>query len=952
MVGAVAVAAVLFGFPVVFKCLKLVSVPESCTAWGVAWALFADAALALVSAAFGLAAANLASRLRAGGVVVHFLLFVWCALLLEITVIEHGSWDATGTLLDWSILKYTLVHMHDLSRVVGTEMSAGRVVLMAGAPMLAALPVIADLAAGRFFPRIQAVGARPAAWTCGVGVVFLGLGFLPGPDGLQPLRPSAPGSIMGGALADLIVGSDDGVEEGLVPEGAAAGAAEDRDWWQERMLERAGAVEWPEDRNEGKPLNVVFFIIESGRWNATTPYNPSIKSTPVLDKLAQNGAVVERAYTDVPHTSKAIVSPLCGYSPRYTFEIHEAQPQGLAMPCLPHYLRNLGYRTAFFQSATGTFENRPQLVDNLGFEDFFAYESLDYLEFDKANWLGVEDDVMLEPSLEWVDAHSDAPFFLTYLTITSHHEYDLPGSWKRKRLAPSGKGDTFDRYLNAIGYEDRFFGKVMKGLEERGVAKDTLVVVFGDHGQGFREHGRVFHNDVIYEEGLRVPLVFSNAGLFPARKTVPGLRRLVDVTPTVLSLIGAEYPDDWFEGMDIFSTRGHARAWSSCWYKDRCQAEIDGWTKVIHHFDRQADEVYDLEKDPEEKHDLMKLPGAAGARARATAAAAVGRMLAWREEIASRYREAWEDLGVRFVLDEEPVPDKVVRARFGNAVELLGYDISPETALPGSNVDLTVYFRCLGGLKPGWKILGHLETADKRVKNFDHHPGMGRLKLEDCVEDTFVADRQRLWVPPNFPEGELTFYWGVFRGKERQKITALSPDTVAVKDRLELLKLEVEGPHSPALEDLLDESVDMEAFPVDNKLDVELDDSIVIVGTTLSPSDKVGRGDTLIVTTVYEVKDKVEGAWRPFMHLHPSKGKLSHQDHSPVQGLLPVASWKPGTFIQDRHSIHVNPRWALGKAELWGGLYQGKERLPVTDPGDAEVDAKGRILLGTIEIAR
>ena len=85
------------------------------------------------------------------------------------------------------------------------------------------------------------------------------------------------------------------------------------------------------ERREGAPppQNVVVFIMESTRADAVTPYNPDLPSTPFLQEIAPASVLVERAYSLVPHTSKALVPILCGIEPRLSLEVVEAR-KGLA----------------------------------------------------------------------------------------------------------------------------------------------------------------------------------------------------------------------------------------------------------------------------------------------------------------------------------------------------------------------------------------------------------------------------------------------------------------------------------------------------------------------------------------------------------------------------------------------------------------------------------------------
>lgn len=947
--GALAVASVLFGTALALKLAKLSGLEAEITWWEGVKLCASDASLAVGTA---LAAGLLSLVLRRfawGGWLVHGLVLLWITPLQGLAVIEHGSWESTGTLIDWNILGYTLRHFSELSSVVGEEMSSERGWFFVWMFALGLVPLAVDLVF-QFAARIAAQMGRLSLAVLGALLAAaLVVGRLPVPDMLAPIAHNAPFTLALDAITSLVGLGEDAVEEGLVPENElsdTAGAMQ----WHEQVMASAASVRWK--RPGTKPLNVVFVIVESGRFDATTPYRPELKTTPTMARLAEHGMVVEKAYTDVPHTSKALVGFMCGYPPRYTFEIQEAQAHGLPMPCLAHYLRNLGYRTGFFQAASGTFESRRQMVDNLGFHDFFSRDSYSAIGFEKTNYLGIEDRVMLQPALDWVDDDPDTPFFLTFLTIISHHNYGLPSSWKRTRLAPKGLSGKYDRYLNTIAYIDAFAGEFLDGLAERGLLDNTLVVMFGDHGQAFEEHGRKHHNDVIYEEGLRVPLVFSNAMLFKEGRRVGGKRRLADVPPTVLSLIGAEYPAEAFEGENILDSEGHERVYSACWYKDRCAAEISGSVKVIDHFERRGMEAFDLEEDPGETNNLLKLPGKEGEQWREAALAARARIRARHVEIEGLYRDAAKEMSAPYLLEEEPVPDFPVKASFGEVVELLGYDLASHEAAPGSGLDITVYFKCLKPTEPGWKLLGHLQTVDRQIRKSDHDPAGSRLTLDQCQAGSFVADRVRLWIPPNFPLGKATYYWGVYKKKKRTPVKAISPGLKADKERLALLDVDVVGPHPPELEEFLDESVSDEPFPSAQRLDVHLGDNLVLEGVSFEPTSRVRRRNSLVVSTVWRVEGPLESDWRIFMHLYPKKGKMQRQDHSPVKGMLPVADWKPGTWVRDRHTIFISPRWPLGEAVLWGGLFRGDERLEVTDPGSAQVDKDGRIKLGTFQIAR
>jgi hypothetical protein len=85
-------------------------------------------------------------------------------------------------------------------------------------------------------------------------------------------------------------------------------------------------------------------LLESVRYDAVGVYRQgqdiAQSVTPFIDEFARHSQVVERAYTTIPHTSKALVGIYCGTFPRFEPEITEGLPGGLSIPCLPALLIN------------------------------------------------------------------------------------------------------------------------------------------------------------------------------------------------------------------------------------------------------------------------------------------------------------------------------------------------------------------------------------------------------------------------------------------------------------------------------------------------------------------------------------------------------------------------------------------------------------------------------------
>lgn len=488
---------------------------------------------------------------------------------------DHLFFLHTGTRLHLALLSYAIGNLRMLSAVLSTGVDA---VLWSRTLLMALCLVLATLWGRRQRRPLPVRRTAPAVVAAIAGALFA-VGVAPVPSHAAALERSAALEFFHRLGRGPSMSAED---LDIVP--------------PDELYQRPEILAAGED-----PPNIVLVVLESTRIDVVPPYAPPERwaESPALAEAAGRAVVFDSVYGSVTHTSKALIGLLCGMYPRLEMPIVETLEGNLPFACLPELLESAGFRTAFLQAASARFENRPGLIRNFGFGQGAFLETLERGgEFARTGYFGLDERAMIEPAVTWAAGGGEQPYLLTVLTVTPHHPYEVPGQ------RDDWQGETLEQYRAAVRYQDRFVGELLAQLEASGALADTVVIVIGDHGEAFGEHGSLQHDAVPYEEVVRVPLLIlgPEERVGPPRR-VGGLRHHLDLLPSVLALTDTRWRGR-LPGLDLFASKGHRRAVVSCWYTDYCLAMREGDRKVIFHFWRRPTQVFDLANDPAERQDL------------------------------------------------------------------------------------------------------------------------------------------------------------------------------------------------------------------------------------------------------------------------------------------------------------------------------------------------------------
>lgn len=292
--------------------------------------------------------------------------------------------------------------------------------------------------------------------------------------------------------------------------------------------------------------NVLLITIDTTRADRLGCYGHDFAVTPTLDALAAEGILFEEAFSAVPLTGPSHATILTGLNPPGHGVRANTQFRGnLAVPTLATILKGAGYRTGAVIAAMVL--NR-MFGMAVGFDDY-----LDRIEGQAQYQLAYAEIPAKEVTRRakgWLASATDSrPFFLWVHYFDPHAPYRPPGA------------DTFlppeFLYDQEIAYMDEAIKELLDVLP-LDTYENTIVVVAGDHGESFGQHGEKTHGMLTYDGALHVPLIIRPAqASFPAGR-VSEMVGLIDILPTILDMVGQPIPDSVHGASLVPLLRGEA----------------------------------------------------------------------------------------------------------------------------------------------------------------------------------------------------------------------------------------------------------------------------------------------------------------------------------------------------------------------------------------------------------
>ncbi len=351
--------------------------------------------------------------------------------------------------------------------------------------------------------------------------------------------------------------------------------------------------------------NVIFYFFES------TPHrylDIKIGGRHVMETwqgLMKHSFIAERHYANYPLSANALLNVLCSSYGIFSKSNVIQEHPSVKIRSLPEILHDRGYRTFLIHTGELGYAGQNRFLKHRKFDTILDLKDLEGLPpYNRRVGWGLDERVMIEPSVRYALKDPERPFFMVYMPVNPHHPYAIPGDEFdiTGPLAEGGeKKQSWYRYLNSLHFADRVLGDLMAELDKNGLLENTLVFVFGDHGEAFYQHRMNYnHPFFLYEENVHVPFIIYNKSIFQTPYRYNGISRHIDIAPTLLYILG--FPESRsMEGIPLTAGHREQMALLHTYWKDEFMGLRDGDWKYIVRMNDGFEELYDLSADPDER---------------------------------------------------------------------------------------------------------------------------------------------------------------------------------------------------------------------------------------------------------------------------------------------------------------------------------------------------------------
>ena len=398
---------------------------------------------------------------------------------------------------------------------------------------------------------------------------------------------------------------------------------------------------------------------------------PAFLETPNLDRMAVQGAHFRNAFVTTSLCSPSRATILTGQYMHHHRVVDNQRPVADGTRFFPEYLQEAGYTTGFVGKwHMGHDHDEPRKGFNhwVSFKGQGTYFDPELnLNGSRKSFKGYTTDILADQALEWLKTRTDEDPFLLYLSFKAvhypfqpaprHHgryedkaidypmtmantesNYQTQSNWIRERrygihgidhmeTGPLDKDpvpsfdDLYHRYCETVHGLDENIGRVLDYLDSSKLMENTIVVYLGDNGFALGEHGFYDKRDA-FEESIRIPMLAMAPGLIKPGSKIDAMMLNMDLAPTLLEAANINIQKSmqldgqsalpWLRGETI-PWRDHILyeyhwEWNFPATPTTLAIRGDRYKYIYYHGVWDRNGFYDLETDPNERVNLIKIP--------------------------------------------------------------------------------------------------------------------------------------------------------------------------------------------------------------------------------------------------------------------------------------------------------------------------------------------------------
>ena len=350
------------------------------------------------------------------------------------------------------------------------------------------------------------------------------------------------------------------------------------------------------------PETIVLISLDTVRADHFSCYGYEHETTPNIDALAKESLFFEQAFSPVPMTLPSHSSMFSGLiPPAHSVHVNTEYSLPESVVTLPELLQANGYTTYGNVSAVVIDSTRGLNQGFDTYDDAIASGTKD-IPLSAHPFAMRNGKETTDRALKWLDDNANEKKFMFVHYFDPHAHYTPPAPYDARFEHP---------YDGEIAFTDHCVGRIIDRLKALNLYENALIAVVGDHGELLGEHGEDYHSFFIYQNVLRVPMMYKLPGNV-APKRSNELCSLIDVAPTMLSIAGVQAPEV-MQGIDLsaylspnFSAADRAiYAESMTPTSFDCSSLLGLIQGRWHYIQSTRPELYDRIKDPGELNNLL-----------------------------------------------------------------------------------------------------------------------------------------------------------------------------------------------------------------------------------------------------------------------------------------------------------------------------------------------------------